>query len=165
MSVSLRPFSMNDLDELAKYANNRNISNFLMDAFPNPYSKQDGIDFIEKILKFEPARNFVIDFEGQFSGGIGIHPQEDIFKLNAELGYYVAEPFWGKGIATEAVKQMIIYGFENFDINRIFARPFGNNPASKRVLEKAGMSLEATFEKTIIKNDELLDELIYAIRK
>ena len=84
---------------------------------------------------------------------------------NMELGYFLGEPFWGKGIITEAVKQIVDYGFQHFDITRIYARPYGNNPASQKVLEKAGFTLEARIEKNIYKNGEFLDELIYAIRK
>jgi RimJ/RimL family protein N-acetyltransferase len=81
-----------------------------------------------------------------------------------ELGYWVAEPFWGKGIMTKAVLQMVDYGFKTFDITRIFARPFGTNIASQTVLEKAGFILEARLDKTLYKNGEFLDELIYAVR-
>jgi ribosomal-protein-alanine N-acetyltransferase len=97
-------------------------------------------------------------------GGIGIHPQTDIQRKNAELGYWLAESFWGNGIISNAIKQVVQFTFETYDINRIYARPFGTNIASQQVLEKNGFDLEARFEKTLIKNGELLDELIYAIR-
>jgi ribosomal-protein-alanine N-acetyltransferase len=93
-----------------------------------------------------------------------LHPLEDVFRLNCELGYWIAEPFWGKGIATEAVKQMARYARENFHFKRLFARPYGRNIASQKVLEKAGFTLEAHIEQNIIKNDQLEDELIYALR-
>jgi len=82
-----------------------------------------------------------------------------------ELGYFLGEPFWGNGITTEAVRTIVEYGFKNFDITRIYARPYGNNTASQKVLEKAGFTLEARIEKNIYKNGEFLDELIYAVRK
>jgi RimJ/RimL family protein N-acetyltransferase len=112
-----------------------------------------------------PARIFAIVVNGEAAGGIGLHPQPDIYRKNMELGYWLAEPYWGKGIATRAVVQMTAYGFDTFDIERIFARPYGHNTASQKVLEKAGFKLEAKLEKTIIKNGEMLDELIYAVRK
>ena len=82
-----------------------------------------------------------------------------------ELGYWLAEPFWGQGIITRAIGQMVQYGFENFDITRIFARPFGTNIGSQKALKKAGFLLEARFEKTLFKNGQFLDELVYALRK
>jgi len=136
-----------------------------MDIFPNPYHEANGRTFISMATKDSPLHIFAIDVGGEAVGGIGLHPQSDVQRKNAELGYWLAEPYWGKGIVTEAVKQMIEYGFKTFDINRIFARPFGNNLASQRVLEKAGFKLEARFEKTFFKNGEFLDELIYAIRR
>ena len=101
---------------------------------------------------------------GEAVGSIGLHPQSDIMEKNLELGYFLGEPFWGQGISTQAVLQMIPYGFQHFDVVRIFARPFGNNPASQRVLEKAGFQLEARIDKNIYKNGVFLDELIYAVR-
>ena len=107
----------------------------------------------------------VIEINGEASGGIGLHLQSDIHKKNAELGYWLAEPHWGKGVMSKAVKQMIDYGFKTFEIERIFARPFGTNIGSKKVLDKAGFILEGKFEKTLFKNGEYFDELIYAVRK
>ena len=98
-------------------------------------------------------------------GGIGVHPQTDIHFKNAELGYWLAEPLWGQGIITKAILQMVDYGFKTYDITRIFARPFGTNIGSQKALEKAGFTLEGRFEKSLFKNDEYVDELIYAIRR
>ena len=86
-------------------------------------------------------------------------------RKNAELGYWLAEPFWGNGIITKAIVQIVEYGFMNFDITRIFARPYGTNEASQRVLGKAGFTFEGKFEKTLFKNGEYKDELIYAVRR
>jgi [ribosomal protein S5]-alanine N-acetyltransferase len=106
-----------------------------------------------------------IDINGEAIGGIGIHPKDDIECKNAEMGYWLGEPFWGNGIITKAVLQMVDYGFVNFEIDRIFARPFGTNIASQKVLEKTGFVLEARFAKTLFKFGEYQDELIYAIRR
>lgn len=165
MFFTLRPWSMDDLDSLVQYANNPNIARFLTNQFPHPYTEENGRSFIEFAMSGSPKRIMAIDIEGEAVGGIGVHPQKDVYAKNAEMGYWLAEPFWGNGIMTEAIKQMIDYGFKNFDINRIFARPFGNNHASQRILEKSGFKLEGRFEKTFFKNGEYLDELIYAIRK
>jgi len=113
----------------------------------------------------DPVRVFAIEVNGIPCGSIGLMVQPDIHRKNAEMGYWLAEPYWGQGIMTEAVRQMIEFGFYNLDINRIFARPFSINIASQRVLEKAGMKLDGRFEKTLFKNGQYLDELIYAIRK
>lgn len=165
MNFSLRPFNENDIESLVSNANNPNIARFMTDQFPHPYTFEKGLAFITFATKDLPLHIFAIDVDGKAAGGIGIHPQIDIQQKNAELGYWLGEPYWGKGIATTAVKQMILYGFENFDITRIFARPFGNNKSSQRVLEKAGFTLEGHFKNTFYKNEEFLDELIYAVRK
>ncbi len=165
MEFKLRPWHENDLESLVKYANNINIAKFMTDGFPFPYTIEGGKLFIEFANKNKPTHIFAIEVNGEAVGGIGIHPQSDIYKKNAELGYWLAEPYWGNGIITKAIKEILIYGFEQFDINRIFARPFGNNIASQKVLEKAGFTLEAKLEKTLFKNGEFLDELIYGYRK
>ena len=165
MEFALRPFSMSDAERLPEYTNNFRIAKFLMDVFPHPYTVEDAKTFITMATKDDPVRIFSIDINGRASGAIGLHPQQDIFKKNAELGYWLAEPFWGKGIMTKAILEMVEFGFKAFDIHRIFARPFGTNIASQKVLEKAGFKLEARLEKTVFKYGEYLDELIYATRK
>jgi len=165
MNFSLRPWTINDLKSLVKFANNKEIAKYMTDKFPHPYTKEHGILFIKFATKDTSNHMFAIEVNGETVGGIGIHPQADIQCKNAELGYWLAQPFWGQGIITKAIVQMIDYGFMNFDITRIFARPFGTNTASQRVLEKTGFTLEARFEKSLFKNGEFLDELVYAIRK
>ncbi len=165
MEFQLRPFALSDLENLVKHANNFNIAKNLTDMFPHPYREEHGRAFIEKTLAADPVTIFAITVNDQIVGGIGLHPQHDIHRKNVELGYWLAEPFWGKGIMSRAVAQMIDFGFKNLDINRIFARPFGSNLASQRVLEKAGFRLEGRFEKTLIKNGVYEDELIYAVRR
>ncbi len=165
MNFILRPWSINDLDNLVLYANNSNIAKFMNDGFPHPYTKESGEAFIVFANKDNPVHIFAIDLDGEAIGGIGLHPKLDVDRKNAELGYWLAEPYWGKGIITAAIKKMVDFGFKTFDISRIFARPFGTNIGSQKVLEKAGFILEATFKKTLYKNGEYLDELIYAIRK
>jgi RimJ/RimL family protein N-acetyltransferase len=165
MEFTLRAWHINDLQSLVKHANNFNVSRFLMDRFPHPYTEENGKAFIGFATQGNPQNIFAIDINGEACGGIGLHPQDDIHKKNAELGYWLAEPFWGKGIITRAIPQVVDYGFKNFDIDRIFARPFGNNPGSQKVLEKTGFTLEGRFKGTICKNGECLDELIYAVRR
>lgn len=165
MEFQLRAWTPADLDSLVAYANNFNIAKNLTNQFPHPYTPENGRAFIEMARNSTPTRIFAIEIGGQASGGIGLHPQSDIQCRNAELGYWLAEPFWGNGVITRAIGQVVAYGFQHFDIDRIFARPFGPNLASQRVLEKAGFVLEARFEQTLFKNGEYLDELVFAIRK
>ncbi|MDP1800556.1 MAG: GNAT family protein [Bacteroidota bacterium] len=165
MNFSLRPWTINDLDSLIKFGNNKDIAKFMTDKFPHPYTKEKGESFIAFAAQHTPVRLFAIDIQGQAVGGIGIHPQDDIHGKNAELGYWLGEPFWRQGIITKAIIQMVDHGFKNFEIDRIFARPFGTNTASQKALQKAGFTLEARFEKTLYKNGEYLDELVYAIRR
>ena len=164
-SFSLRPWQLSDLSDLVKFANNEKIASRLTDMFPHPYTKEDGIKFIEMARQHDPLQIFALEIEGRAAGAIGLHPQQDIHRLNAELGYWLAEEYWGHGIMPEAIRVMIKYGFENFAIERIFARPYGSNLASQRVLEKAGFQLEGRFVNTLIKRGVLEDELIYAKRR
>ncbi len=164
-NFTLRPWTTADLNSLVTFADNTEIAKFMTDQFPHPYTSENGKAFIAAASKGSPLHIFAIDINGQAAGGIGIHPQTDIHRKNAELGYWLAEPFWGHGIITKAVLQIVDYGFKNFEINRIFARPFGTNKASQRVLEKAGFKLEARFEKSLFKNGEYIDELVYAVRR
>lgn len=165
MFFKLRPWALTDLESLVRYANNPHIAKFMTDGFPHPYTEEAGKAFIAFATKDDPIHIFAIDVEGEAVGGIGLHPQADVHRKNAELGYWLAEPFWGKGIITNAIKEMIEFGFKTYDINRIFARPFATNIGSQKVLEKAGFVLEGRFEKTFIKHGELLDEMVYAVRR
>jgi [ribosomal protein S5]-alanine N-acetyltransferase len=165
MEFKLRPWTLNDLNSLVKYANNKDIAKFMTDTFPHPYTEEAGRGFIAFATKDDPVHIFAIDINGEAVGGIGIHPQADIQRKNAELGYWLAEPFWGHKIMTRAVEQILDFAFKTYDINRVFARPFGTNIASQKVLEKAGFTLEGRFEKTLYKNGEFLDELVYAVRR
>ncbi len=164
MKFTLKPLTINDLDSLMKYADNPKIADNLTNIFPNPYTEESGRGFIKFASSHEPKHILAIDVAGEFVGAIGIHPKDDIMLKNAELGYWLGEPFWGKGIMTKAIQQMVKYGFANFEINRIYAIPFGSNIASQKALEKAGFKLEGRFEKTIFKNGRYEDELVYAVR-
>ncbi|MCZ8285798.1 MAG: GNAT family protein [Bacteroidia bacterium] len=165
MHISLRPWSKEDLPELVRQANNANIARYMSDVFPHPYTLENGKAFMEFANSKHPASVFAIVVNDQPVGSIGLHMQADILRKNYEIGYWLGEEHWGKGIAAEATRQICEYGFANLDCVRIFARIFGNNAASQKVVQKAGFVLEATFEKTIFKNGEFLDELIYALRK
>jgi [ribosomal protein S5]-alanine N-acetyltransferase len=164
-NFKLRPWNPADLDSLVRHANNLNIARFMTDGFPHPYTPEHGKAFIAFAMRDDPPHIFAIEVDGEAAGGIGIHPQEGIMRKNAELGYWLAEKYWGKGIVSGAIPKMIDLAFATYDITRLYARPFGNNKASHRVLEKCGFTLEARIEKNIFKYGEYLDELIYSVRR
>jgi RimJ/RimL family protein N-acetyltransferase len=161
MNFTLRPFRDSDLASLVKYANNYNIAKYLTNQFPHPYTDEDGQKFISSVSNSDPVNVFAIEINGETAGAIGIFPQSDIHEKNAEMGYWLAEPFWGNGIITCAIGQIVEYGFKTFDIIRIFSRPFSTNSASQRVLEKAGFVCEARLKNAVYKNGNYMDELIY----
>lgn len=163
LQFALRSWQEDDADSLAHFANNPEIAKNLRDAFPHPYTLDDAHAFISMASKSTSI--FAIEIAGKACGGIGLHPQHDIYRLNAEMGYWLGQPFWGQGIVSRAINQVVRYGFEYLPVERIFAVPFGSNLASQRVLEKNGFVLEAHLRATIIKNGRYEDEMIFAIRK
>ena len=161
----LRELQKSDAPGLATYANNFNIFINLRDYFPHPYSIEDAIDFINRNLEISPPQNFCIDYNNECIGMIGILPLNDVYRRSAEIGYWLGEPFWGKGIMTEATKSISGWAFQNFDIVRLQAGIFQWNKASMRVMEKAGFKLEGIFQQSIFKNAQLIDEHRYALLK
>ncbi len=156
---------MEDSASLTAYFNNINIWNNLRDYIPHPYTAEEAENFIGVQSELFPTQNFAIVNEDQIVGGIGISLQQDIYKMNVELGYWVAETFWGTGIGTIAVGLLTQYVFENFAINRIIAEVFEHNKASMRVLEKNGFHLETVRRKGIIKNELLIDDYVWVKQK
>lgn len=165
MQITLRPFQPTDVNDLVKHANNFNISKYLTNKFPFPYGQKDGEGFIQFALSHQPLQVKAIVVDDEVVGSIGIHQLTDIYSKSAEIGYWIAEAFWGKGIVTQAVKEMLKYGFETFDIDRIFARTTHTNLASQQVLKKAGFVFEAELKSTIFKHGEYFDERIFGFRK
>jgi RimJ/RimL family protein N-acetyltransferase len=165
MYISLKPWVMEDAATLTAYFNNINIWNNLRDYIPHPYTESDAEKFITSQTASFPTLNFAIVNEEEVVGGIGILLQEDVYKMNVELGYWIAEPFWGQGIATIAVDLMTKYVFDTFAINRIVAEVFEYNKSSMRVLEKNGYYLESVRRKGILKNDFLADDYVWVKQK
>lgn len=163
--IYLRPWTNEDAETLATHLNNLNIWNNLRDYLPSPYTIKNATEFIKNQQDLVPTQNFAIINNEEIVGGIGIILLQDIYKMNVELGYWIAEPFWGMGIATEAVRQMTIHVFENFEINRIVAEVFEYNKSSMRVLEKNGYHLETVTRKGILKNNILYDNFIWVKQK
>jgi len=163
MDFTLRPWNTNDAANLIKYGSNPNITRFMSDGFPHLFTDEKAKAFIEFANSGNNKLYRTIDIKGEASGGIGVMLQPDIYCKNAELGYWLAEPYWGKGIISRAIPMIVEMAFQTFDINRVYAVPFANNAASQRVLGKAGFKLEARHEKKVFKNGEYLDELVYVI--
>lgn len=164
--VKLRPWSLKDADRLAIIANNKKISDNLRDGFPHPYSINDAYNWLNTIIPVNnPPRFFGIIYENHLCGSIGIVTKEDIYRKNVEIGYFLAEEFWGRGIITSAIKAATSYAFSEFDIVRVYAEPFADNPGSRRALVKAGFVFEVLFRKNVIKNGVVKDSCIYSVLK
>ena len=164
-TITLRPWTIEDKAQLAKIANNKNIAKNLTNYFPHPYVEKDAEEYIQFCESYDPLTIFAIDLKGVAIGSIGFKLQEDIFIKNLELGYWLGEAYWGKGYMTEAIRLIVAYGFKTFDIQRIYARPFGTNLGSQNVLLKNGFIEEAHFKNTIFKDGVFLDEIVYGIRR
>jgi RimJ/RimL family protein N-acetyltransferase len=141
--------------------NNPNILDNGYDKTPNPFTKQDAIDFINIQLSKKTPQRFLIFYNNELAGEIGITIQDDVHRLCAEIGYFIAEPFWGKGLATEAIKKMTEYTFATFEIVRIIAAVFDFNKASMKALEKNGYYLESIRKRSVIKNGQIIDDYIW----
>lgn len=163
--LQLRPFLTTDAPHLALHANNPKIAENLNDGFPSPYSLTDARDFIRRMREDQPAKVLAIVIDGEACGAIGIFIQQNVQRLTAELGYWISEMYWGKGYTTAAVKVMIKYAFDTFDVIRLYARPFPFNIASQKVLEHSGFKLEARLKNGLYKHNTIYDELIYSILK
>jgi len=160
--VTIRKFRRSDKFRMAEIANNEKVAANLRDAFPSPYSIEDARKFISVCLRQDPYQVFAIEFEGEYVGNIGLHRQDDVYRKTAELGYFIGEPWWNRGITTRAVNLICDYGFRELGVIKIFSGVFSFNTASQRVLEKCGFTLEAILKSAVIKNGEICDEYRYA---
>lgn len=167
ISFTLELWKKSYIDDVVKYADNKNIAKNLRDTFPFPYSYEDAVwyvnDCIEKGCKKQLTRAIVVD--GRAVGSVGVFVKEDVYQKSAEIGYWLGEPFWGKGIMHQAVRQICQEAFLTFDIIRIFAEPFAHNIGSKRTLEKAGFSFEGIMKQSVYKYGEIFDSCMYALLK
>jgi len=161
-SVSLRALELDDAPRLVELANNRNVSINLRDGFPHPYRIDDAISFINKCLLQKPTTIFGIEFDGELVGDIGLVVGTDVYSKSAEIGYFLGEPYWNKGIMTQAVNLITHYGFKRLGVVRIYTGVFEYNLSSQRVLEKCGFKKEAIFKQAIYKNESIWDEVRYA---
>lgn len=162
----LRPWVIEDAEQLASIANNKSIADNLRDGFPFPYSMDDAVKWLNQVLPENiPPRFFAIMADNNLAGSIGIVTKTDIYRKNCEIGYFISEEFRGRGIASRAIKAATSYAFGEFDVVRVYAEPFADNSGSRKALEKAGFHHEATFRKNVIKNGEIKDSCIYSVLK
>ena len=167
VDCKIRFWRMEDAQCLATALNNKKIHDNLRDGLPFPYTVNDAREYISAMLDADKNQTyaFAITVKDQAIGSIGVFRQGNIHALTGELGYYIAEPYWGQGFGTRAVKQVCRYIFDNTDIIRIFAEPFARNIASCRVLEKSGFVCEGILRKNAIKNGNVIDMKMYALIK
>jgi RimJ/RimL family protein N-acetyltransferase len=159
--IVLRPWQKEDAQALAAIANNRKVWDNVRDFFPTPYTVLDAEQWLDSIRKTRPFLNFAILYQGRIAGNIGIVPKEDVYRMSVEIGYFIGEEFWGKGIATEATRLLVEYIEQEFTIVRIYAEVFETNKASMRVLQKNGFYLEGIRRKAVIKNGEIMDDYVW----
>ena len=161
-SCEVRSWRSGDLESLVRNANNRNIWINLRDRFPHPYTTRDGHAFLKHTRDQQPETAFAIVASGEAVGGIGFQLQGDVERVSAEIGYWLGEPFWGRGIATEALRAITEYAIATHGLTRVYAVPFASNRASCRVLEKAGYVLEGRLRRSAVKDGSITDQLQYA---
>lgn len=162
-TCALRPWREGDELALVRHADNYEVWRRLRDHFPHPYARADAEWWISYTRLQNPPTDFAIEVGGEVAGGIGLEPKSDVERRSAEIGYWLGEAFWGKGIATAAVSALTDYAFEELDLVRVFAVPFLDNPASIRVLEKCGYVREGVMRRSAIKEGIVVDQVLYAI--
>jgi RimJ/RimL family protein N-acetyltransferase len=162
--ITLRSWMMEDLPALVKHADNFNIWINLRDGFPHPYTEEAGRNWLDMALAEDHNILLAIEMDGEAAGGIGAHFHSDVYRINCEIGYWLSESLWGRGIMTEAVSMLTEHIFSHYpDIVRIYADIFSFNPASGRVLEKCGFHREAVHKNSVIKNHQIADEFRYVL--
>lgn len=165
MEFELRPWRAEDAASVARHANNPKIAANLRNVFPYPYTMEDAVGYIKSCMDADPARQCTraIVIDGEAAGSIGIFLGDDVYCKSAEIGYWLAEPYWGRGVMSAAVQQLCTHAFQTYDLERIYAEIFAHNLGSCRVLEKAGFQREGVLKNSVYKNGVLCDSCIYAL--
>lgn len=161
----LREWKLTDIDSLAKHINNVKIWNNVRDGLPYPYTMLDADKYIRMVQAQPYVQNFAIEVVGEVVGGVGIVPLTDVERLSAEVGYWLGEDYWGRGIMGEAVALLVDYVFRETGIIRLFASVYEYNPASMKVLEKVGFTRQAILRDAAIKNGRVIDMYYYDLVK
>lgn len=159
---TIRSWRNDDVASLVRHADDRRIWRNLRDAFPHPYTTEEAQAWVQLASSRQPETHFAIEVAGEAAGGVGVILRHDVYRRSAEIGYWLGVSLWGRGIATEVVMAMTPWALQTFGLNRLQANVFGWNPASARVLEKAGYALEGRLRNAVWKDGALTDELIYA---
>lgn len=162
---TLRPWRDGDQHDLVRHANNRQVWLNLRDRFPHPYTLPDAEAFLARVQAQDPLTVFAIAVEDRPVGGIGLVLGDDVERISAEIGYWLGEEYWGRGIATAAVRALTRQAFATFELNRLFAVPYADNAAPIRVLVKAGYRREGTLLASAIKDGQIRDQELYAITR
>ncbi|MGF1524996.1 MAG: GNAT family N-acetyltransferase [Leptolyngbyaceae cyanobacterium] len=160
--ITLRDYRKSDTERLVSLANNKNVSRYLVDTFPFPYTQQDADWWIATGAAANNVVTKVIQYDGEFVGSVGIGPQEGWKRHVAEIGYWLGEAYWGQGIATAAVSQMTDYAIATLGYRKLFAPVLQPNKASRRVLEKCGYALEGILKSEVCKDEQFFDIYHYA---
>lgn len=161
--VRLRTWSDDDVPELVRLANNRRVWMQLRDAFPHPYTPEAGRAWVNLANSHLPVTSFAIECGGVLVGGTGYMPGRDVERCNAEVGYWIGEPHWGRGLATAALRALVTVIVKRGGFTRLFALPFAANAASRRVLEKTGFELSAVLRQSAIKDGQIVDQCLYSL--
>ncbi len=161
----IRKLKLEDAESLSVLANNKKIWDNVRDFFPHPYTLENAKAFINQMSGSKDDHVFAIIREGNLVGVVGIHPLKDIYRFTAEIGYWIGEPYWGKGYASGAVMEAVEYAWNHTKLERLEAGVFSYNPASMKILEKCGFHKEAVKLSRITKNGKIYDEHFYAITR
>jgi RimJ/RimL family protein N-acetyltransferase len=159
--LRVRSWRKSDLDALLRHANNPKVANNMRDQFPYPYTRREGLDYLNYVRAMDVEMSFAVECDGEAVGGIGFKVGVDIARVSAEIGYWLGEGYWGRGLMTRAVSATSDWAFERYQVARIFATTFAHNLASIRVLEKSGFEREGVMRRSAIKNGVILDQVLY----
>ena len=148
---------------LVRFADNRKIWRNLTHTFPHPYTEADADDWLAQMAAMAEPTSWAIEIESQAVGGIGVTLGEGVFSQSANFGYWLGEPYWGRGIMTEVARAVAPYVMSHFGLCRLEAAVFAWNPASMRVLEHCGFVREGVSEASVFKDGEVIDRVVYAL--
>ncbi len=167
MEFTLRNWDFKDIESVAFHANNKKLADNLRDQFPYPYTIGDAELYINTCINSDASKNifYAVDVDGKAVGSIGVFMQEDIYRKSAEIGYWLGEEYWNKGIMSKAISQISERAFKRFDIVRIFAITYIHNTGSRKALEKAGFELEGVLRKSVVKDGNIYDTCVFSLIK
>lgn len=164
-NFTLREWRPSDAQSICLAANNPDVAKYLRNTFPSPYTMDDAVWYVNDCIEKEGQKQITraVEVDGKAVGSIGVFVKDDVLEKSAELGYWLAQEYWGKGITSSATRLICKEAFDRFDIVRIYAEPFECNTGSRRVLEKAGFTYEGTMRNGVYKNGEILSYCVYSL--